>query len=369
LKIIRPHEPSRQLSAIWRSQQAVLLTGSESATGNPPLKAADFPVLRSHAWLASSGTSGSPKLVALSHSALAASAARVNAHLGAEARDIWINPLPCWHVGGLAIHARARVSGSKVVSFSVWHPHDFARQAESAAATLASLVPTQLHDLVSAGLRCPASLRAVVVGGGALDEGLHARAAELGWPVLRSYGLTEACSQVATETCPGSSAGGWLPLLDHWEARTGPNGVLELRGPSLLTGWMMPAEDGTARWEDPKRAGWFRTNDRVELRGRELRVLGRVDDCVKIRGELVDIGALERALQARVTSGRVAVQCLPDERNGAALRVLAGSAAAVREAAAAIDKVFPPYARPSQVVCGNIETTALGKTVRRRAPP
>jgi len=48
---------------------------------------------------------------------------------------------------------------------------------------------------------------------------------------------------------------------------------------------------------------------------------------------------------------------------------VAENAAAVREAGQAVDDVFPPYARPSEVVCGTIKTTALGKTVRRRALP
>ena len=49
---------------------------------------------------------------------------------------------------------------------------------------------------------------------------------------------------------------------------------------------------GTARWEDPKNGGWYRTGDRAELRGGEVRVLGRADDLVKIRGELVDVAAM-----------------------------------------------------------------------------
>ncbi len=369
MKILQIANPEQQLLSVWRSSDSVALIGPANqwlrSGGRQVI--AGFPALNAHLWLASSGTSGSAKLVALSREALEASAARVNMHLGAAAHDVWINPLPCHHVGGLAIHIRAELSGSEVVYFSGWNPCGFVKQVESGAATLASLVPTQVHDLVATRLHCPASLRAVIVGGGALDEKLHARASELGWPILRSYGLTEACSQVATEAQPGPHGSGWLPLLDHCEARTDEYGVLELRGPSLLTGWMIFCEDGTARWEDPKRDGWFRTRDRVELRGRELRVLGRVDDLVKIRGELVDLGALERSLQARVNAGRVAVHCLPDERNGAALRVVAENPAAVREALEAADEIFPPYARPAQVVHGTIETTALGKTVRRRA--
>lgn len=320
-------------------------------------------------WLASSGTrhGSATKLVCLSNRALEASARMVNALLAVSSDDVWLNPLPTFHVGGLSVSVRVALAGCRSESLAKWDAPAFIENVQRFSVTLTSLVPTQLHDLVGAGLCCPASLRAVIVGGGAVDDPLHARALELGWPVLRSYGMTETASQIATELSPGSSASGWLPLLDRFEARTDEHAVLELRGPSLLTGWMIFEKDGTARWEDPKRDGWFRTSDRVELRGRELRVLGRVDDLVKIRGELVDVGALERALQARVTSGRVAVYWLKDDRNGTALRVVAENADALRQARLLRDEIFPPYARPQELIEGPVKVTALGKIIHHTA--
>jgi O-succinylbenzoic acid--CoA ligase len=207
-------------------------------------------------------------------------------------------------------------------------------------------------------------LRAVVVGGGALDETLRIRAAELGWPLLPSYGLTETASQVATAK-PGAEDCSWLPLLNHVEARVGDEGMLELRGPSLLTGWMLFDPDGSAQWEDPKTDGWFRTSDRAELRNGQLHFIGRGDDLVKIRGELVDVAGLERELQMRVSSGLVRIDVEPDERNGSALTVVAENAAAEAEARGALD-VLPPYARPAAFRVGPVAISPLGKKIRRR---
>jgi len=326
---------------------------------------ADFPDAPGRVWLATSGTGGILKMVALSRAALEAGALAVNAHLAAGPRDVWLNPLPLFHAGGLAIVVRAALSGARWAEAGVWNADTFLRRVAETGATLTSLVPAQVHDLARSGARAPAGLRAAVVGGGALEESLRVEMADRGWPLLPSYGLTEASSQVAT-ACLGSADGTWLPLLPPWEARLGADGTLELRGAPLLDGWMVFPADGAPFWEDPKRDGWLRTGDRAELRERRVRLLGRIDDLVKIRGELVDLAALERALQARVPAGKVALQCEPDERNGATLTVVAGNAAAGREAAAVIDEVFPPYARPAQVVCRTIETTALGKTVRPR---
>lgn len=345
-------------------------TGCSALLLNPRLEAdrremilgADFPDLADHVWLASSGTSGRLKIIALSREALEASAAVVNRRLAAGSSDCWLNPLPLFHVGGLGIVIRAALGGCRLEMFPRWDAREFLRCASEVGATLSALVPTQVHDLVATRLACPPALRAVVVGGGALDESLRLRAANLGWPLLPSYGLTEAASQVATAALGGHDFH-FLPLLDHIEARVGDDGLLELRGPSLLTGWMLFESDGIARWEDPKFDGWFRTTDRCELRDGKLRVLGRADDLVKIRGELVDVASLERLLQTRVVSGLVRVDIESDERNGACLVVLAENTSAETEARGAID-LFPPYARPGSFRVGPVEVNALGKIVR-----
>jgi O-succinylbenzoic acid--CoA ligase len=325
--------------------------------------AADFPDLEEHVWLGTSGTSGNLKMVALARTALEASARAVNNHLGVTSGDVWLNPLPFFHVGGLGMGLRAELAGARHEAMrGGWRPEDYVQAAEQTGATLSALVPAQVHDLVSARCRAPFSLRAVVVGGGALTDALRLRALALGWPLLPSYGLTEAGSQVATAR-RGQVEVEWLPVLEHLEVRTGRAGVLELRGPSLFTGWLISG-DGPVRWEDPKCGGWYATSDRVEVRGRELRVLGRLDDLVKIRGELVDVAALERSLQARVASGSVMVRSVPDERNGVALHVVAENRAAAEEVQAAQDDVFPAFARPGTITTDVIVRNALGKPVR-----
>jgi o-succinylbenzoate---CoA ligase len=327
--------------------------------------AAEFPDLNDHVWLATSGTGGQLKLVALGRSALAASARAVNQHLEATAEDVWVNPLPMFHVGGLGMWWRANLAGGACFDVGAWDPWEFVRLCEKVDGTLSSLVPTQVHDLVGTGLRAPECLRAVVVGGGALDGRLLSAAADLGWPLLTSYGLTEAASQVATSVTAGEQPA-WLPLLSHLEARTNDEGVLELRGPSLLTGWMTFKEGEAPQWEDLKVGGWFRTGDRVELRGRSLKILGRVDDLVKIRGELVDVAALERDLQRHVDAGAIFLRLIEDPRAGWALEVVAEDESALAQARAAAD-LFPPYVRPVTFLKAAIPRNAMGKPLLRRA--
>ena len=356
----------RENCARWEHGASILLLNPRSAPSiRDHVLSSVFPDFADHVWLATSGTSSVCKVVALSRHALECSAQAVNQQLAAGPNDVWLNALPVFHVGGLGIVVRAHLAGSRCEFFDgSWDPRRFVEVAQVCGATLSALVPTQVHDLVYAGLRAPESLRAVVVGGGALSESTRVQATELGWRLLPSYGLTEAASQVATARI-GEDFSGWLPLLPHVQARAGEGGILELRGASLLSGWMAFAPGGSASWEDPKRNGWFRTSDRAELRGREMRFSGRADDLVKISGELVDITSLEQALRDRVSAGVVALFADPDARAGSILRLRAENAEALAQAREALD-LFPPYARPAVFETGSVARTALGKVIRPR---
>ncbi|MGI8601904.1 MAG: AMP-binding protein [Verrucomicrobiales bacterium] len=266
-----------------------------------------------------SGSAGGPKVVALTREALLASADGVNAFLGVSAEDRWLRVLPIFHVGGFSIHARAWLSQTPLwCDDEKWNPERFASQCHARRITLTSLVPAQVHDLMTAKLPAPSSLRAVIVGGSELRPALWHRALELGWPLLTSYGLTEAGSQVATLQ-PGHDDPGELSVLDHWEVRLSKRGSLCLKGAALFFCYFV-RQDG--RWVSQRTGEWFETTDRVRLREnggrRRLRFLGRRDRVIKILGEAVDLDQLEARLADLATSlnimGRARLLSVPDER-------------------------------------------------------
>lgn len=275
-----------------------------------------------------SGSEGKPKWVALTKQALLASAAAVNTHFGISAQDHWLLALPTHHVGGFGILARAHLSGSTVTPLlGKWNAAAFVERCQSTKATLASLVPTQVFDLVSERLPCPARMRAVLVGGGAMSEEVRQAVLELGWPVLRTYGMTETCSQVATER-PESP--GEMEVLPLWELSTDADGVLTIRGSALALGYAFPNEAGGWLWQPISPEAGLRTRDRVELRhaetsGRQvLRFVGREVGIVKILGELVALGPLQQRVDAvRLTmnlpQADAAVCDVPDARKEATL--------------------------------------------------
>src|SRR5690606_2345222 len=98
----------------------------------------------------------------------------VNEHLQAQPEDVWINPLPMFHVGGIGIHARAFLQQSKVFPFEGrWNWQNYVAAIQKNKGTLSALVPAQLYDLVAAKIPCPSSLRAVIIGGGHLSDSLY----------------------------------------------------------------------------------------------------------------------------------------------------------------------------------------------------
>ncbi len=235
-----------------------------------------------------STSGGIGSIVILSRSALEASAWAVNRRLQAGEADVWGLALPTFHVGGYSVLVRAALSKSNVVTFDrEWSPTEFQLWLIEEGVTLLSLVPTQLFDLVEAGLSSPQSLRTVVVGGGRLDEGLHQKARDLGWPILQSYGMTECSSQIATAT--PFSEGRALEPLDHVELKIGADSKLWVKSPALLSARITFDSDLQAHLEWPVNAeGWFETSDRAAL-SPIFRILGRDDETVKVMGELVDL--------------------------------------------------------------------------------
>jgi O-succinylbenzoic acid--CoA ligase len=255
-----------------------------------------------------SGTTGRPKGVRLSHRALAASA---DAWLGAlPAAAGWAMPLGLAHVAGLGIVWRAV---RDAVPVTLLPPGD----ADALAAALrgdprlthTSLVPGQLARLLDATADAPAppTVRAVLLGGGPVSPALVRRAAAAAWPVVPTYGLSEMASGVTAlpaeeaEEAP-ASAGRPLPGMSLAIDGPGADGVGEIvvRGPARSSGYLgEPAVDA----REPLRTGDL---GRLDEAGRLIVVDRRTDRIVR-GGENVDPGEVEAVLEAHPAVAEAAV--------------------------------------------------------------
>jgi O-succinylbenzoic acid--CoA ligase len=161
---------------------------------------------------------------------------------------------------------------------------------------MVSLVPTMLSRLLDAGLREPPSLRWALLGGGPIAPALLERAAEAGVPVAPTYGMTEACSQIATHGWP-------LPRVQLRIA----DGEVLVRGPNVAAGAV--ADDG-----------WLYTGDLGEIdeRGR-LVITGRRADTIISGGENVAPDEVEAVLLEHPAVADAAVHGRADPEWGEAV--------------------------------------------------
>lgn len=254
-----------------------------------------------------SGTTAGPRLARLSRRAFLASARANTAHLGWTPHDRWLLALPFAHIGGFSIltrclAARRTIALPKLVSGGGQNVGLVTECLEQLGVSLLSLVPTQLERLLELeSWTAPTNLRAVLVGGAAAHELMLARARARGLPVLASYGMTETCSQICTQTLglqpEGTGVGRPLPgaeiaLVD---------GEIHVRGNMLFSGYF-----GEPEVYEP--STWFATGDLGELDAHgHLHVRGRVADRIITGGENVNPLEIEQVLTSAVAPRRLCV--------------------------------------------------------------
>ena len=179
------------------------------------------------------------------------------------------------------------------------------------------MVPTMLLRVLDSDPGPYESSATVLLGGASIPTQLVERALDSGLNVLTTYGLTEACSQVAT-VVPGEerdSLGTAGPPLDGVEvsivddggrvALCGADiGRIAVRGPTVSPGYIGETEKNLS----------FLTGDigRLDELGR-LVVLGRADDVIVTGGENVHPAEVEAVLTAHPSVAEAAVYGLPDD--------------------------------------------------------
>ena len=303
--------------------------------------------------LHTSGTTSAPKPVELTFGNFAASARGSGRALGVDPAERWLCPMPLTHVGGLSIPIRSAVYKTTAVlhgRFELDAVLDDLMDPDRRI-TLVSLVPTMLARLLDAGLAKPPTLRWALLGGGPIAPALLDRAADAGVPAAPTYGMTEACSQIATFGRP----------LDGVELRLhGPEHEIWVRGPIVAP---------NARDEFD---GWLHTGDLGEIDDLDrLRIVGRKSDTIITGGENVAPAEVEAVLLEHPAVADAGVFGRPDVEWGEAV-----VAAVVRAPGALVDAEalrgfvrgrLAPFKVPKSVeFVDELPRTASGKLLRRQ---
>ncbi|MGA8015352.1 MAG: AMP-binding protein [Candidatus Dormiibacterota bacterium] len=240
--------------------------------------------------VATSGSSGRPRLVELSRGAVSRAVSASLQQLGAGPEDGWVSCLPLSHIGGLLVVLRGVLGGAKV---------RFQRPGQLAPPPghrFVSVVPTQLVRALDDGLDLR-GYRAMLVGGSGMEDALGERAVAAGAPCVVTYGLTQSCGGVVYDGLPLPGVG----------IRVSDLGEVELGGPTLLSGYRDGAGPGLTA------DGWLRTGDAGRLDGAgRLHVRGRIDELIVTGGEKVWPAEVEEALRSHPGVADCAVFGRPD---------------------------------------------------------
>jgi acyl-CoA synthetase (AMP-forming)/AMP-acid ligase II len=343
-------EPARLLSAL-----------AAPRPGDDPMEAVDIRELPDRAGLAAgvavrpddtallaytSGTTGRPKGVPLTHRQLAVSIRSAMAAWRWSREDVLAHALPLYHQHGLGgVHA-ALIAGGTVHVRSRFTPADLARTIGDTRASALFAVPTIYQALVDSGVLAAAGsggLRLAVCGSAPLSPVLAERlAAVLGRVPLIRYGTTEtglnvsnplddprgdtvgiplpgvlariaAGPQTGGEPDPGAE--GRADPAPAREADPGAEGEIQLSGPHVFAGyWHDQAATEAAFTPD----GWFRTGDigTVDPGTGHLRIRGRIKEMIITGGLNVYPREVEIALEAHPSVAEAAVAGVPHERWG-----------------------------------------------------
>jgi acyl-[acyl-carrier-protein]-phospholipid O-acyltransferase / long-chain-fatty-acid--[acyl-carrier-protein] ligase len=302
--------------------------------------------------LFSSGSEGSPKGVELSHSNIAANAKQAAIELEAADTDIIMSTLPTFHAFGFAITTLMPLSeGIPIVCHA--DPKDvttIASGIQKYSGTILVGTPTFLRMYTINKKVKPESmqsLRLVVAGAEKLrSEVRDGFESKFNMPVYEGYGTTE--------TSPGASVN--LPDIDiphklrnrpgtvgkafsGTEFRivdpdsleripTGEDGLILIGGPQIMKGYLKMPEKTAEVIELIDGFRWYRSGDKGHLdEDGFLTIVDRYSRFAKIGGEMISLTIVEEEiLEALNTKDlEVAATCLPDQRKGEKIVLLASN--------------------------------------------
>ena len=281
----------------------------------------------------SSGTTGLPKGVMLTHRNLVANVLQFEAVDDGSPDDVLIAVLPFFHIYGMTLLVNAALrTGQTVVSMPRFDLEQFLQLMQDHKVNKAFLVPPILVALAKHPLVDQYDLSAlerVVSGAAPLGAELAAAVHErLGCEVKQGYGMTEASPVthfVPASRTPWTKYGSVGPVVPGVEAKLvdvetgeevadGERGELWVRGPNVMTGYLNNAE-ATAHTLDAD--GWLHTGDvAVVDEDGDYTVVDRVKELIKYKGYQVPPAELEALLLSHDAIADAAVIPVPDEEAG-----------------------------------------------------
>jgi O-succinylbenzoic acid--CoA ligase len=282
-------------------QPAVIVDGDGEATvrSSSPGVSPDTAVI-----ITTSGSTGEPKGVELSATALSHSARATLARIGARPGERWLLCLPPAHVAGLQVLVRSLLAGTEAVAA----PAATADALAASGCAHISVVPTQLVRLLDerGGPAALARFSSVLVGGAAAGTAMLERARAAGINAVTTYGMSETCGGCVYDGVP----------LDGVRVRADEEGRLRISGPVLMNRYFGRPELTAAALGSADGGGEFVTSDLGRVEGGRVVLRGRADDVINTGGHKVIPGEVAAALASCPGVREVVVVGRPDPEWG-----------------------------------------------------
>ena len=345
-----------------------------------------------------SGTTGAPKGVVLTHRNVWSHALGAIAELQITDADVWLHAAPLYHLADAWATFAITMAGGRHVLCRKFEAARVLGLVREEGVTITNLVPTMLGDLVNAPEAAAApfpALRRLLSGGAPIAPALVRRITDtFGCDYVQTYGMTETSPYLTLSLLKEHLRN--RPEEEHFariastgrafvtvelrvadeDGREVPRdgkavGEILVRGPSVTPGyWNRPAETAAA-FDD----GWLRTGDLATIDAEGyVNIVDRKKDVILTGGETVYSTEVEYALMEHPAVREAAVIGLPHDRWGetvhAAVALTAGSAATAEDLARFLRDRIAAFKIPRTfAIVDALPRTGSGKIAKRLLRP
>ena len=309
-----------------------------------------------------SGSTGTPKPMLVEKCRMLASARRTNDFLGLKEDDTALLCMSLDYIAGKMMVVRAIERGLRLITVEPsGHPlavtqrdgsfvsADSDTKEPSLCVTFAAMVPMQVYNSlqVEDERQRLMQIKHLIIGGGAIDEGLAAELKSFPNAVWSTYGMTETLSHIALRRLNGPDASEWYTPFPSVKVALNEEGCLVIDAPEVCATTLV-------------------TNDIAELRpDGTFRILGRKDNVICSGGIKIQAEEVERQLRPHLREPYM-VSKRSDEKFGEVVVLL--TEGSVDEARTICERILPKYHQPRVYLhIDRIPLTETGKPARQQA--
>ena len=296
-----------------------------------------------------SGSTGEPKRMMVEKKRMLNSARITCDFLGLHEGDTALLCMSLDYIAGKMMVVRSIERGLKLITVEPsGHPLKSTQKGRFLLCTFAAMVPMQVYN----SLQVPEEkerlmqIKHLIIGGGAIDEGMEKELRGFPNAVWSTYGMTETLSHIALRRISGPEASEWYTPFPSVEISQSPDGCLIINAPEVCPKTLV-------------------TNDIVEIENKCFRILGRKDNVICSGGIKLQIEEIERELKPYVRVPYI-ISKRKDEKFGEIVVLL--TEGSIDEAKAICEKYLPKYHVPKVYIhIDKIPLTETGKPARKQA--